>query len=102
MVGLIAEGDRIELKVATEQADVIKNLGFGESLIMLILASLLSIIVIICGFFLIYTVYFRFLKLLVIVPLGSIAFSSMISLDIAYFIMMSGFIWLLIIKKQNN
>ena len=50
LVGLIAEGDRIELKVATEQADVIKNLGFGESLIMLILASLLSIIVIICGF----------------------------------------------------
>lgn len=40
LVGLIAEGDRIELKVATEQADVIKNLGFGESLIMLILASL--------------------------------------------------------------
>lgn len=77
LVGLIAEGDRIELKVATEQADVIKNLGFGESLIMLILASLLSIIVIICGFFLIYTVYFRFLKLLVIVPLGSIAFSTM-------------------------
>lgn len=56
---------------------MIKNLGFGESLIMLILASLLSIIVIICGFFLIYTVYFRFLKLLVIVPLGSIAFSTM-------------------------
>ena len=44
---------------------------------MLILAALLSIIVIICGFFLIYTVYFRFLKLMVIVPIGSIAFSTM-------------------------
>ena len=44
---------------------------------MLILAALLSIIIIICGFFLIYTVYFRFLKLLVVVPLGAIAFSTM-------------------------
>ena len=56
---------------------IIKNLGFGESLIMLILAALLSIIIIICGFFMIYTVYFRFLRLLIIVPMGSIAFSTM-------------------------
>ena len=77
LVGLLTEGDRTTLKIAKEQADVIKNLGFGESLIMLILAALLSIIVIICGFFLLYTVYFRFLKLMVIVPIGSIAFSTM-------------------------
>ncbi len=77
LVGLLTEGTRTELVIAQEQADVISNLGFGESLIMLILASLLSLIVIICGFFLLYTVYFRFLKLLVIVPLGSIAFSTM-------------------------
>ena len=56
---------------------MIENLGFGESLIMLILAALLSLIVIICGFFLLYTVYFRFLKLLIIVPVGSIAYSTM-------------------------
>lgn len=77
LVGLLTEGDRTTLKIAEEQADIIKNLGFGESLIMLILAALLSIIVIICGFFLLYTVYFRFLKLMVIVPIGSIAFSTM-------------------------
>ena len=77
LVGLLSGGQATELKIDSAQADVIKNLGFGESLIMLILAALLSIIVIICGFFLIYTVYFRFLKLLVIVPLGSIAFSTM-------------------------
>ncbi len=77
LVGLLSAGSATELKIDTAQADVITNLGFGESLIMLILAALLSIIVIICGFFLIYTVYFRFLKLLVIVPLGSIAFSTM-------------------------
>lgn len=77
LVGLLTEGDRTTLKIAKEQADIIKNLRFGESLIMLILAALLSIIVIICGFFLLYTVYFRFLKLMVIVPIGSIAFSTM-------------------------
>jgi hypothetical protein len=44
---------------------------------MLILTALLSIIIIICGFFIIYTVYFRFLKILIIVPLGAIAFSTM-------------------------
>ena len=43
---------------------------------MLIITALLAIIIIICGFFIIYTVYFRFLKIL-IVPLGAIACSTM-------------------------
>lgn len=76
LVGLLSEGDVKKLVIDKTQAEVIKNLGFGESLIMLILAALLSIIVIICGFFMIYTVYFRFLKLLVIVPLGPVAYST--------------------------
>ena len=62
--------------VNSTQAEVIKNLGFGASLVMLILASILSIVIIVCGFFLIYTVYFRFLKILIIVPFGAIAFST--------------------------
>lgn len=65
------------LSINSAEAEVIKNLGFGEGLLMLILASLLAIIIIICGFFLIYTVYFRFLRLLVIVPMGAVAFSTM-------------------------
>ena len=77
LVGLLTQGTRTDLVIAEEQVEIIKNLGFGESLIMMILAAILSIIVIICGFFLIYTVYFRFLKLMVIVPIGSIAFSTM-------------------------
>lgn len=44
---------------------------------MLIMSALLSIIIIICGFFMIYTVYFRFLRLMIIVPLGALAFSTM-------------------------
>jgi hypothetical protein len=77
LVGLLSQGTITTLEIDSTQADVIKDLGFGESLIMLILAALLSLIVIICGFFLIYTVYFRFLKLLIIVPMGALAYSTM-------------------------
>ena len=77
LVKMLSAGTVPALEIDSAQADVIKNLGFGESLIMLILAALLSIIIIICGFFIIYAVYFRFLKILIIVPLGSLAFSTM-------------------------
>lgn len=77
LVNALPAGQYTTLAIDSTQADIIKNLGFGESLIMLILAALLSIIIIICGFFMIYTVYFRFLKLMIIVPIGSIAFSTM-------------------------
>ena len=77
LVNMLSAGTTATLSIDSTQADVIKNLGFGESLIMLILAALLSVIIIICGFFIIYAVYFRFLKLLVIVPFGALAFSTM-------------------------
>lgn len=77
LVGLISAGTTTQLAIDSTQADIIKGLGFGESLVMLILTALLAIIIIICGFFIIYTVYFRFLKILIIVPLGAIAFSTM-------------------------
>ena len=77
LVNLLSAGTNTTMTIDSTQADIIKNLGFGESLIMLILAALLSIIIIICGFFMIYTVYFRFLRLLIIVPMGAIAFSTM-------------------------
>jgi hypothetical protein len=76
LVKLLSAGKMTELKIDSTQADVIKNLGFGASLVMLILASILSIVIIVCGFFLIYTVYFRFLKILIIVPFGAIALST--------------------------
>lgn len=77
LVNVLSAGQYTTLAIDSTQADVIKGLGFGESLIMLILAALLSVIVIICGFFMIYTVYFRFLKLMIIVPIGAIAFSTL-------------------------
>lgn len=77
LVSLLSQGNYTELSIDSTQADIIKDLGFGESLIMLILTALLSIIIIICGFFMIYTVYFRFLRLMIIVPMGTIAASTM-------------------------
>jgi hypothetical protein len=77
LIGMMTNGSNPVLTINSAQADIISNLEFGESLIMLILVVLLSIIIILCGFFLIYTVYFRFLKILVIVPLGAIAFSTL-------------------------
>ena len=76
LVKLLSAGNMTELTINSTQAEVIKNLGFGASLVMLILASILSIVIIVCGFFLIYTVYFRFFKILIIVPFGAIAFST--------------------------
>ncbi|SCP97757.1 hypothetical protein [Anaerobium acetethylicum] len=76
LVNLIGGGTNESLVIDSVQADIIRNLGFGESLILLILATMLSAIIIICGFFMIYTVYFRFLKILIIVPLGPIAYST--------------------------
>ena len=77
LVNALTAGTTVTLSIDSTQADIIKNLGFGESLVMLILSALLAIIIIICGFFIIYTVYFRFLKILIIVPLGALAFSTM-------------------------
>lgn len=77
LVNALTVGNVMELVINDTQAEIIRNLGFGESLIMFVLAVLLSVIIVICGFFMIYSVYFRFLKLLVIVPMGAIAFSTM-------------------------
>lgn len=77
LVSRLSMGSFSQLSISTEQAETIKNLGFFPGLIMLLISVLLSAIVLICGFFILYTVYFRFLRLLVLIPLGSIAFSTM-------------------------
>ena len=77
LVNTLTAGSGTVLSINSTQAEIIRNLDFGEGLVMLILAVLLSVIILICGFFMVYNVYFRFLKLLVIVPIGSIAFATM-------------------------
>lgn len=77
LIGLLGSNQNVELSIDSAQADVIKDLGFGTSIVFLILAVFLSLIVIICGFFLLYNVYFRFLKIMVIVPFGALASSTL-------------------------
>lgn len=77
LIGLLGTNQNVELSIDSAQADVIKDLGFGTSIVFLILAVFLSLIVIICGFFLLYNVYFRFLKIMVIVPFGALASSTL-------------------------
>ena len=62
-MGHLGQNQSVELSIDPAQAEVIKDLGFGTSIVFLILAVFLSLIVIICGFFLLYNVYFRFLKI---------------------------------------
>ena len=76
LVGLLTENKATEMSISTEQAEVIKNLGFGASLIMMVLTVVIALVIIVCGFMLLYTVYFRFLKIMVLVPMGAIAFST--------------------------
>ena len=76
LVGLITNSGTTKLKIPQEQQDIIEGLGFGESLLMMILAVIIVLVIIFCGFMIVYTVYFRFLKILVIVPFGAIAFST--------------------------
>ena len=77
LVNTLTTGSNTLLVINDAQAEIIRNLDFGEGLVMLILSVLLSVIILICGFFMVYNVYFRFLKLLVIVPIGSIALATM-------------------------
>lgn len=77
LVQLLSLGNGVHLRMTREAAEVIGSLGFCESILMLILTTVLSLVILVCGFFLIYTVYFRFLKILIVVPLGSIAYSTM-------------------------
>ena len=69
--------DMAQAQIGVGEAEVIENLGFATSLVFLILSVILSLIILICGFFIIYTVYFRFLKIMVIVPLAAVAFSTL-------------------------
>ena len=77
LVQLLSLGNGVHLRMTRDAAEVIGDLGFCESILMLILTTVLSLVILVCGFFLIYTVYFRFLKILIVVPLGSIAYSTM-------------------------
>lgn len=77
LVGFLSLGNGVHLKMSREAAEALGDLGFAESILMLILSTVLALVIIVCAFFMLYTVYFRFLKILIVVPIGSIAYSTM-------------------------
>lgn len=77
LVGLLGNSSGTQLVVGVQQAEIIKDLGFGQSILFLILAVLLSFIIVVCGFFMLYTVYFRFLRIMLVVPFGALAYSTL-------------------------
>lgn len=76
-VRLIGIGDGRKISLSEEQIETIKGLGLIDGLFMCLIGLILALIIIGCAFLLLYTVYFRFLKILVIVPLGAIAFATL-------------------------
>lgn len=77
LVGLLSLGNGVHLKMTREASEALGDLGFAESILMLILSCVLALVILVCAFFMLYTVYFRFLKILIVVPIGSIAYSTM-------------------------
>ncbi len=77
MVSHLGSAAMAQASIGAGEAEIIENLSFATSLVFLILSVILSLIILICGFFIIYTVYFRFLKIMVIVPLAAIAFTTL-------------------------
>lgn len=77
LVGYLSLGNGVHLQMSREAAEALGDLGFAESILMLILSTVLALVIIVCAFFMLYTVYFRFLKILIVVPIGSIAYSTM-------------------------
>jgi hypothetical protein len=76
LVELIGIKEMEPLVIAESHKKVIRNLDFGESVIFLVIGVLLVAVALICGFFMLYTVYFRFLRIMVIAPLGALAFAT--------------------------
>lgn len=76
LVTAIGGNQTTHVSLDGEAANIIRNLGFASSLVFLILAVVIALVIMVCAFFLLYTIYFRFLRLYVVLPFAPIAFSS--------------------------
>lgn len=66
----------LQLRISQDAETAIDSLSIGESLIFFVIAIVIAVIIIGCTFFMLYTVYFRFMRLLVIIPFGSLAYAT--------------------------
>ena len=77
LVNLLSDGAYTSASLSLEAKTAIESLNFGQGLILLLFTLIAFLVMVICALFLIYTVYVRFLKILVIVPFGSVASSTL-------------------------
>lgn len=77
LVNRLGSTTMAEAKVGDNEVAIIQDMGFPAMILLTVFSIVLSLIILVCGFFIIYTVYFRFLKIMVIVPLAGIAFSTL-------------------------
>lgn len=73
LIGLLSEKQYVSVALSPEDRSSIQGLNFGQGFVMLLITLVIFLVMIVCGFYMIYTVFFRFLKILVVVPFGSLA-----------------------------
>lgn len=56
--------------------DTVYDLDFGESIVAMLVALLTALVIFACSYFILYALYFRFIKILITAPLGSLASST--------------------------
>jgi len=76
LVSYIGMDGSYELGVTEEQKEIIKQVGFFDGFLAFLVFVVLFLLVLACGFFLVYAVFFRFLRTLVMVPYGAVAMST--------------------------
>jgi len=76
IVGLLGVTAPAEISVDAEHAAAFEALGFGESLVMLIIAAVAALVILVSAGFILYAVYFRLIRIFIVAPLGALAFST--------------------------
>lgn len=66
-----------KLKITSADKKLIDNCGFATSILLMVVALIIGILLIIMAFSILYATYSRMLKLLLMIPFGSLAFSTM-------------------------
>lgn len=66
-----------KLHITAADKELIDDCGFGTSIVLLIVAVIIGVLLIIMACSILYATYSRMLKLLILIPFGSLAFSTM-------------------------
>lgn len=75
-VKLIDKPELTKAELSPELLDSIGELDFGTSVLFFIFALVIGMIIIICSFMMIYVVYFRYIKILAVMPFSALAISA--------------------------